>query len=58
MGQRDQAARWIGGARPSSGYGSEEELVGAGPQALCAVPGDLAPRLSQLRPKGVPPEAR
>ena len=40
------------------GYGSEEELVGAGPEALCAVPGDLAPRLSQLRPMGVAPEAR
>ena len=32
------------------GYGSEQELVGAGPEALCASPDELAPRLSQLPP--------
>jgi phosphoglycolate phosphatase len=40
------------------GYGSEDELVDAGPDALCAVPGDLLPRLSRLRAMGLPPEAR
>lgn len=40
------------------GYGSEEELVGADPEALCAAPSELSPRLSQLGPVRAQPGAR
>jgi phosphoglycolate phosphatase len=40
------------------GYGSEEELLGAGPDALCAAPSELATRLSKLGPTRAQPGAR